>query len=82
MVRLEKRGSAWFVPWSEGDRQRGRSWGTDSHQAAKEKLRRFGSELYGCEDCPLPTRTPIAGAVPCFPLSHWPTSPIRPILQA
>ncbi len=86
MASLEKRGSVWFVQWYEGDRQGRRSLGTNSLQVAKEKLRRFESGLYRGEDCPLPMWTPIAqvvaGAVPGFPLSHWPTVPIRPILQA
>lgn len=63
MASLKKRGSVWFVQWYEGDRQRRRSLGTDSLQIAKEKLRRFESGLYRGEDCPLPTRTPIAEVV-------------------
>ena len=66
MAFLKRRGSAYYIQFCVGQRQRRISTDSESFQIAREKLRAFESTEARGDGSPLPSRSPIADVVTAY----------------
>ena len=68
MASLRRRGKTYYAQYYVGSKQRRICLQTESHQIAREKLRKLESSIAQGDENPLPSRTPIASREEVAPL--------------
>lgn len=66
MASLKKRGSTFYLQFYAGGEQKRTCLHTSSLQIAKDKVRQYESAVLRGDDCPLPTRTPVAQVLAAY----------------